>query len=79
VSLIANRLFGFLVGHGRTNQRFGLRPLTDKEKPEILKAYLDKIKCEVQHYFPVPAGSPAEAFRPLVQAYPAFELSPLWL
>jgi|SRR5947199_6199244 len=62
---------------GSTNQRFRLRPLTDQEKPEILKAYLDNFKREVQRYFPVPAGSPSEAFRPLVQTYPAFELSPL--
>lgn len=62
---------------GGMNQRFGLRPLRNQEKPEILKAYLDKFKREVQRYFPVPAGSPPEAFRPLVQTYPAFELSPL--
>jgi len=62
---------------GSMNQRFRLRPLTDPEKPEILKAYLDNFKREVQRYFPVPAGSPSEAFRPLVQTYPAFELSPL--
>jgi deazaflavin-dependent oxidoreductase (nitroreductase family) len=60
---------------GSMNQRFRLRPLTDQEKPEILKAYLDKFKREVQRYFPVPAGSPLEAFRGLVQNYPAFELS----
>jgi hypothetical protein len=31
------------------------------EKPEILKAYLDTFRREVQRYFPVPAGSPLEA------------------
>jgi hypothetical protein len=54
----------------------GLRALSDQEKPEILKAYLDQFRREVQRYFPVPAGSPAEAFRELVQSYPAFELIP---
>jgi hypothetical protein len=44
--------------------------------PEILKAYLDQFKREVQRYFPVPAGSPAEAFRYLLESYPAFELIP---
>jgi len=51
-----------------------LRGLSDEEKPEILKAYLDQFKREVQRYFPVAAGSSAEAFRGLVQSYPVFEL-----
>ena len=59
---------------GSKRQKFGLRALSDQEKPEILKAYLDQFRREVQSYFPVPAGSPAEAFRELVQSYPAFEL-----
>jgi hypothetical protein len=62
---------------GSMSQKFRLRPLTDQEKPGILKAYLVKFKREVQRYFPVPAGSPSEAFQPLVQKYPAFELLPL--
>ena len=59
---------------GKLQQKFRLRPLSDAEKPEILKAYLDQFKREVQTYFPVPAGSPVEAFRELVASYPAFEL-----
>jgi deazaflavin-dependent oxidoreductase (nitroreductase family) len=61
---------------GKLMQRFRLRALSDQEKPEILKAYLDQFRKEVQTYFPVPAGSPVEAFRDLVQSYPAFELIP---
>ena len=61
---------------GKLRQKFGLRALSDQEKPEILKAYLDQFKREVQSYFPVPAGSPVEAFQELVQSYPAFELIP---
>ncbi|MFZ0958431.1 MAG: nitroreductase family deazaflavin-dependent oxidoreductase [Candidatus Sulfotelmatobacter sp.] len=56
--------------------RYRLRPLSDAEKPEILKAYLDSFKREVQTYFPVPAGSPPEAFASLLNNYPAFELLP---
>ena len=59
---------------GKLQQKFGLRALSDAEKPEILKAYLDQFKREVQTYFPVPAGSPVEAFKELVASYPAFEL-----
>src|SRR5437868_12015252 len=55
---------------GKLQQRFRLRGLSDEEKPEILKAYLDQFKREVQRYFPVAAGSSVEAFRGLVQSYP---------
>ena len=59
---------------GSKRLKLGLRALSDQEKPEILKAYLDQFRREVQRYFPVPAGSPVEAFSELVQSYPAFEL-----
>ena len=59
---------------GSRRKQYRLRALSDQEKPEILKAYLDQFKREVQRYFPVQAGSPVEAFRELVQSYPAFEL-----
>ena len=59
---------------GKTRQRFRLRPIADADKPEILKAYLDNFKREVQQYFPVAAGSSAQAFEPFAQIYPAFEL-----
>jgi deazaflavin-dependent oxidoreductase (nitroreductase family) len=62
---------------GKLMRRFRLRALSDQEKPEILKAYLDQFRKEVRTYFPVPAGSPVEAFRDLVQSYPAFELVPV--
>jgi len=61
---------------GRRRDECRVRPLSDDEKPAILKAYLDRFKLTVQRYFPLPAGSPAEAFRPLVDRYPAFELLP---
>ena len=65
-----------LLKKGKLRQTFRLRPLSNQEKPEILKAYLDAFKREVQTYFPVPAGSSVDTFRPLVETYPAFELLP---
>jgi len=59
---------------GSASQQFRLRSLTAAEKPEILKAYLDRFRREVQRYFPIPAGSPPEAFRDLLENFPAFEL-----
>lgn len=61
---------------GRRSEEFAVRILSDDEKPEILKSYLDRYKLTVQRYFPVPAGSPIEAFRPLAGQYPVFELIP---
>jgi deazaflavin-dependent oxidoreductase (nitroreductase family) len=59
---------------GSSAQRFRLRPVGDAEKPEILKAYLDTFKREVQRYFPVAAGSPVGGFVELTGSYPVFEL-----
>jgi deazaflavin-dependent oxidoreductase (nitroreductase family) len=59
---------------GRRSEEFDVRSLSEDEKPEILKSYLDRYKLTVQRYFPVPAGSPTEAFRPLSEEYPVFEL-----
>jgi deazaflavin-dependent oxidoreductase (nitroreductase family) len=61
---------------GRVRQSFKLQPIPDANKPEILKAYLDNFKREVQRYFPLPAGSPVQAFGDVAQNYPAFELIP---
>jgi deazaflavin-dependent oxidoreductase (nitroreductase family) len=61
---------------GRRSEEFGVRLLSEDEKPEILKSYLDRYKLTVQRYFPVPAGSPTEAFRPLTGDYPVFEMVP---
>jgi deazaflavin-dependent oxidoreductase (nitroreductase family) len=62
---------------GGTRQRYRLRPVPDSEKPQILKLYLDSYASAVQRYFPVPAGSPPEAFREIARYYPVFELIPL--
>jgi deazaflavin-dependent oxidoreductase (nitroreductase family) len=61
---------------GRRSEVYLLRVVPDADKPEILKAYLDIFRRIVQRYFPVPAGSPAEAFQSLAARYPVFELLP---
>jgi hypothetical protein len=35
---------------------------------------IDHFATEVQRFFPVPRGSPEEAFEPLAKRYPVFEL-----
>ena len=62
---------------GRQSINYQLRALAHSEKPRILEAYLDRFRREVQTYFPVPAGSPAESFANMAENYPAFELIPV--
>src|SRR5437764_1419593 len=61
---------------GRILQNYRLRAISDSEKPEILKLYLESYKSAVQRYFPVPADSSPEAFRAVAPNYPVFELTP---
>ena len=61
---------------GSTRQKFRLWPIPDSDKPELLKLYLERFTPTVQTYFPIKAGSPAEAFRDLAANYPVFELIP---
>ncbi|HEY6935520.1 MAG TPA: nitroreductase/quinone reductase family protein [Terriglobales bacterium] len=65
-----------MLKKGRTRQHYRIRPMPDAGKPELLKAYLDRFKTTVQRYFPVPAGSPPQAFAQLAADYPVFELLP---
>jgi hypothetical protein len=65
-----------VLKRGSMRHKYRLRPLPDPEKPEVLKLYLESYKSAVQRYFPVPAGSPAAAFRDIAPNYPIFELLP---
>jgi deazaflavin-dependent oxidoreductase (nitroreductase family) len=65
-----------ILKKGTKHEAFFLRVVPDPEKPEILKAYLDRFRRTVQRYFPVSAGSPAESFVPFAARYPTFELFP---
>jgi len=62
---------------GSRVEEFRLRPVPDADKPELLKAYLDRFRLTVQRYFPVRAGAPSEAFAPHAAGYPVFELVPV--
>jgi len=57
-------------------RRYGVHELSPEMRPPVLKAYLDRFAAEVQRFFPVPKGSPVEAFNDLAPQYPVFELHP---
>lgn len=61
---------------GRSRLHYRIRPVPDNDKPELLKAYLDRFRTTVQRYFAVQAGSPPQAFMEIAPNYPVFELLP---
>jgi deazaflavin-dependent oxidoreductase (nitroreductase family) len=63
-----------VLKRGRSRQRFRTRAVPAEARPEILRQYLDRFRTTVQRYFPVPAGSAAATFAPIVDRYPVFEL-----
>jgi deazaflavin-dependent oxidoreductase (nitroreductase family) len=65
---------GCLV-RGSKRREISLTPMPDAAKPEILKDYLDRYRKTVQRFFPLQAGSPADAFKPLASRYPVFEVT----
>jgi hypothetical protein len=58
-------------------RHYAVRELPPGKRSPILKAYLDRFAGEVQRFFPVPKGSPVEAFNDLAPHYPVFELQPM--
>jgi deazaflavin-dependent oxidoreductase (nitroreductase family) len=63
-----------VLARGAPREMVHLEIIDDNDKSEILKAYLERYKLTVQRYFPIPAGSPLEAFQPLITQYPVFEV-----
>src|SRR5215470_17924446 len=66
-----------VLGRAMRRHRYAVRELPPSERPPVLKAYLDRFASEVQRFFPVPTGSPIEAFRDPAPRYPVFELQAL--
>jgi deazaflavin-dependent oxidoreductase (nitroreductase family) len=60
---------------GSSRREFSLVSIPESHRSPILKAYLDTFKSTVQVYFPIPAGSPVEAFMGIAHNYPVFELT----
>lgn len=59
---------------GSKVEQLKLRAIPEADRPEMLKAYLDKYASVVQRYFTVKAGSASTAFLPVAARYPVFEL-----
>lgn len=61
---------------GSIRQAFVVRELPASERAAPLKAFLDRFASEVARFFPVPPGSPVEAFSECAPRMPVFELTP---
>ena len=60
---------------GSRRKIYTFTELADADKPVVLAEYLQRYENAVQQFFPVPAGSAAEDFVPLVGRYPVLLLS----
>lgn len=63
-----------VLRRGSSSESLMVRELADADKPEIIKAFLDRFKSQVQRFFDVPAGSPPDAFLATASRTPVFEL-----
>ncbi len=59
---------------GASAESLTVRELADADKPEVIKAFLDRFASQVQRFFEVKAGSPAADFRAVCSRTPVFEL-----
>jgi len=63
-----------VLRRGSSSESLMVRELADADKPEVIKAFLDRFASQVQRFFDVPAGSPAAAFAAAASRTPVFEL-----
>ncbi len=63
-----------VIRRGSRSESLTVREVADADKPEVIKAFLDKFASQVQRFFEVKAGSPVEAFRSAASRTPVFEL-----
>lgn len=63
-----------VLRRGSRTESLVVRELADADKPEVIKAFLDRFASQVQRFFDVPAGAPADAFRAAAARTPVFEL-----
>jgi len=59
---------------GGTRMQFAVREVAVEQRLPMLKEFLDRYASQVQRFYPVPKGSPVEAFGEMASRAPVFEL-----
>ncbi|MGO9455174.1 MAG: nitroreductase/quinone reductase family protein [Candidatus Binataceae bacterium] len=59
---------------GGTRMQLSVREIAVEQRPPMLKEFLDRYAGQVQRFYPVPKGSPVEAFGVMASRAPVFEL-----
>ncbi len=59
---------------GGTRMQLSVREIAVGQRPPMLKEFLDRYAGQVQRFYPVPKGSPVEAFGEMALRAPVFEL-----
>ncbi len=59
---------------GSRRTEFQAREVAPKDRPPILKEFLNRFATSVKRFHEVPPGSPAEAHAPYADRHPVFEL-----
>jgi deazaflavin-dependent oxidoreductase (nitroreductase family) len=57
---------------GAKSESLKVRELADADKPELIKAFVDRFASQVQRFFEVKAGSSPNAFRAVCARTPVF-------
>src|SRR5215475_6993706 len=52
-----------------------VRELPIEERKPMLREFLERFSAQVQRFYPVPKGSPVDAFAEMAQRAPVFELN----
>jgi deazaflavin-dependent oxidoreductase (nitroreductase family) len=61
---------------GGTRLHYDVREIDPRDRPPLLKAFLERFAPTVRRYYPVAPGAPVSEFIALAGDYPVFELIP---
>jgi deazaflavin-dependent oxidoreductase (nitroreductase family) len=64
-----------VLAKGSKRCEYGVRELAVADRAPMLKEFLDRFASSVQRFYPVPKGSPLEAFGDCARLMPVFELT----
>ena len=64
-----------MLAKGSKRHQYRVRELPIADRAPMLKEFLERYAASVQRFYPVPKGSPLEAFDECARTMPVFELT----